>query len=122
MMASKARVFNDEQTLQLILKENSPHKIKRLGRTVQQFQKLTWDLVKYDIVVHGNHLKFEQNQNMKEILFSTGRHTIIAEASPLDSIWGIGISLKDATNGCEWKGENLLGKALMEVRDELLRC
>lgn len=45
------------------------------------------------------------------------------EASPYDRIWGIQLSADtpEAQNPFRWRGENLLGFALMEVRDELLR-
>ncbi len=75
---------------------------------------------KFDIVVNGNMLKFSQNEELKNFLLSTN-NKILAEASPYDKIWGIGIGQddKDAYNIDKWKGENLLGKALMKVREEL---
>lgn len=59
---------------------------------------------------------------MKEFLLSTG-DDILAEASPYDGVWGIQLSADspDAQNPCRWQGQNLLGFALMEVRDELRR-
>ncbi len=46
---------------------------------------------------------------------------MLGEASPVDNIWGIGMAKADENiyNPERWKGENLLGFALMEVRDEL---
>ena len=57
---------------------------------------------------------------MKSFLLSTG-NAILAEASPYDAVWGIGMDKKQAEKaGPEaWQGENLLGLALMEVRDML---
>lgn len=68
----------------------------------------------------GNKAKFSQNPTLKEFLLSTG-DSILAEASPYDSIWGIGLGWEDAEKGgvAQWRGENLLGCALMEVRDWL---
>ena len=69
-----------------------------------------------------NFEKFRQNPPLGEFLLSTG-NAVIVEASPVDRIWGIGLAADDerATNPLQWRGENLLGFALMEVRDRLGR-
>ncbi|RNA61045.1 NADAR family protein [Chryseobacterium nematophagum] len=120
MMAKKAKLFEDNQTLQDILKSDSPNQAKSLGRKVENFDFSIWDEHKYEIVKEGNLLKFSQNEALKEFLLSTN-DTILVEASPYDTIWGIGMleSDKRAVNPTLWNGENLLGFALMEVRDLL---
>ena len=62
--------------------------------------------------------KFSQNEKLKQFLLNT-KDKILAEASPHDKIWGIGMAEddKEILNPEKWKGENLLGKALMKVRD-----
>ncbi len=122
MMAGKARLFNDPETEEEILKANTPNQAKSLGRKVKNFDPKIWDTHKYEIVTQGNLLKFSQNQKFKEFLLSTGDKTLV-EASPYDRIWGIGMLETDnrAENPLLWNGENLLGFALMEVRDELRR-
>lgn len=120
MMASKARLFNDEETLREIMKAYSPADYKKLGRKVKGFDAIIWDEKKLDIVVEGNKAKFGQNPELKEFLLATG-DAILVEASPYDKIWGIGLDRETALNGSveDWNGENLLGCALMEVRDWL---
>ncbi|MGM9802730.1 MAG: NADAR family protein [Muribaculaceae bacterium] len=120
MMAEKARLFGDEATFSEIMSASTPSEYKQLGRKVSGFVAELWDAKKYDIVVKGNKAKFSQNHAMKEFLLSTG-DAILAEASPFDKIWGIGLDKEHAeTGGMElWQGENLLGCALMEVRDWL---
>jgi ribA/ribD-fused uncharacterized protein len=118
MMAMKAKVFKDETIMNKILEETSPIKIKKLGRLIKNFNEQIWDENKREIVFTGNYLKFNQNPELKEKLLETNGKQL-AEASPYDKIWGIGISEKDARGGKEWKGQNLLGKALMEVREIL---
>jgi ribA/ribD-fused uncharacterized protein len=121
MMAEKARLFGDIETENDILMSDSPAKIKALGRKVKNFDEEKWLKNRYGIVRKANLLKFSQNTDLKEFLLSTG-NKIIVEASPLDSIWGIALAKDhpDAEQPEKWKGLNLLGFALMEVRDELL--
>lgn len=120
MMAEKARLFKDSAVLSEILKSDNPEKIKKLGREIKGFNHELWDKNKYNIVIEGNLLKFSQDEYLKKILLETGRKVLV-EASPYDRIWGIGMSKSDP-DCCfpeKWKGENLLGFALMEVRDIL---
>lgn len=122
MMTGKAKLFNDQNVLEQILKAESPNQAKSLGRKVKNFNPNIWDKHKYEIVKQGNLLKFSQNEKFKDFLLSTD-DKILVEASPYDTIWGIGMLETDsrAANPLEWNGENLLGFALMEVRDELRR-
>ena len=96
--------------------------IKALGRKVEGFEQSVWDKYKYSIVLNGNYAKFIQNQDQLDFLLSTG-DKVLVEASPYDTIWGIGMQETDPQvhNPFLWKGENLLGFALMEVRNELRR-
>lgn len=120
MMAEKARLFKDADAEQKILNAPTPADAKKLGRLVKDFNPTTWDAKKFNIVVKGNLLKFSQYPKMKDFLLNTG-NSIIVEASPLDRIWGIGMGAnhEHAENPTLWKGHNLLGYALMEVRDQL---
>jgi hypothetical protein len=77
------------------------------------------------IVLEGTLLKFRQNAGLGEKLEATG-DKVIAEASPMDKVWGIGVGETKAGEMVErargeprWNGLNLLGKALMEARTVL---
>ncbi|MDI9340307.1 MAG: NADAR family protein [Sediminibacterium sp.] len=120
MMAGKARVFNDEAMLKAIVETESPASVKSLGRKVKNFDPAVWDKAKYEIVKQGNYLKFSQHPALKAFLLQTG-NAVIVEASPFDRIWGIGMAESDerANRPKDWNGQNLLGFALMEVRDRL---
>lgn len=120
MMANKALLFKDEEVYQEIMAANGPHDYKKMGRKIRGFEQESWDAPKYDIVVEGNKAKFSQNPELKEFLLST-EDSILVEASPYDKIWGIGLDRETAMKGSveQWQGENLLGCALMEVRDWL---
>lgn len=120
MMAEKARLFGDDPSREKIIQSEKPEAAKRLGRLIKNFDATTWDRRKFDIVIAGNYHKFSQHQALKNFLFST-KEAVLAEASPVDNIWGIGLAATDAAakNPAEWKGHNLLGYALMEVRNKL---
>ena len=121
MMAEKARVFNDEEVLSKILVTSNPKDIKALGREVKNFDAMKWSSVSKDIVVKGNLHKFAQNMDLFHFLHETG-NKVLVEASPYDTIWGIGMQESDEgiINPHNWKGLNQLGFALMEVRDDLI--
>ena len=120
MMMQKARLFGDDEIFNAIFFANSPREYKALGRKIKNFDDKVWNEHKYDIVVSGNKAKFSQNIDLKNYLLSTG-DAILVEASPYDRIWGIGIDKETAKAGSidDWKGQNLLGCALMDVRDYL---
>ena len=120
MMASKALLFDDNEVYQEIMEASNQHDYKKLGRKVRNFEPEPWDSKKSEIVVEGNKAKFSQNPELKEFLLSTS-DAILVEASPYDKIWGIGLDRETAMKGSveQWQGENLLGCALMEVRDWL---
>lgn len=120
MMAAKARLFGDHQTLAKILATTSPREHKALGRQVAGFVSETWERECLAIVVAGNRAKFSQNPDMRAALLATG-DKLLVEASPLDKVWGVGLRADDPRihDRSQWRGTNLLGEALMIVRAEL---
>ena len=122
LMFAKWKLFDptNMKLKQQILESTDPAVIKSLGRRVKNFYDNVWDQQKYYIMVDILKLKFSQNQELKTLLLSTG-DSILVEASSYDKIWGIGLNESDAkkTEIKNWPGENLLGKALMEVRSFL---
>ena len=120
MMAQKAVLFCDRENYERIMTSDQAKEIKALGREIRDFDQEKWDERKYPIVLKGNIAKFSQNEPLKEFLLETGG-AVLAEASPYDGIWGIRLAADDplAMDPKKWKGENLLGFALMETRDHL---
>lgn len=118
MMAEKAALFGDQDARARILKAPNPGAAKALGREVLGFDEALWVENRFDIVVRANRHKFEQNPDLQQFLLGTGSR-ILVEASPVDRIWGIGLAQDDekASNPNLWRGLNLLGFALMQVRD-----
>jgi ribA/ribD-fused uncharacterized protein len=121
MMAKKAELFVDNEILEKILLAKSPAEAKKLGRMVKNFDPEIWDEHKFEFVCEGNFHKFSQHPVLREFLIKTGDRVIV-EASPMDKIWGIGMKSDhpNIENPELWKGENLLGFALMEVRERFL--
>jgi ribA/ribD-fused uncharacterized protein len=124
MMYQKALLFNDPEVGAEVLTTTSPKTVKALGRKVRNFDEGVWVANRERIVRQGNVCKFtlavrpEDAVDLKAKLLATADKKLV-EASPLDRIWGVGFGPKNAeANRAKW-GLNLLGKALMEVREEL---
>lgn len=120
MMAGKARLFGDAAIAARILASDDPAEAKALGRKIAGFDETRWVEHRYALVVAGNLAKFEQNPALGAFLLATGERVLV-EASPVDAIWGIGLAADhaDATRPERWRGLNLLGFALMDVRARL---
>lgn len=120
MMAKKAVLFHDSATCEQIMQATNPEQQKDLGRTVCGYNQDLWDQHKYGIVWYANYLKFTQHKDLRQRLLATG-DKILAEASPVDLVWGIGFrdSAPEALQPDQWRGQNLLGKILMSIRTAL---
>lgn len=127
MMACKAEIFEDEASLEEILEAEDPRTQKALGRQVEDFDGDYWEEDEdngrprcWNIVWRGNMAKFSQNKHLLDALLAT-KDTCLAEASPYDRIWGIGLRANDrrAQNRENWQGRNWLGEVLNSVRSFL---
>jgi hypothetical protein len=118
MMAEKARLFGDEAALARVLAKDDPAAAKAAGRGVRGFDEATWRRHRFEIVVRGNRAKFAQHAALHAFLAGTGDQVLV-EASPVDAVWGIGLAANDprAQDPARWRGLNLLGFALMTVRE-----
>lgn len=120
MMYKKAVYFKDKHTAEKILKTDDVAIIKALGRIVANYNENCWNGVRQIVVFEGLVAKFSQNPDLKKRLKGTG-NALLAECAVNDKIWGIGLSMTDPDrfNIYKWKGQNLLGYALTEVRKRL---
>lgn len=120
MMYRKAVCFGDTGIAGQILACDDVARIKALGRLVSGYDENRWNGVRQIVVYEGLCAKFSQNEELKEKLKATG-NAFLAECAVKDRIWGIGLSMKDANrlDQTKWRGQNLLGYALMMVRDRL---
>ena len=122
MMYHKALLFGDLETADKILKTVHPRDVKRLGRLVKNYDDSVWSEKRFDVVLNGNILKFSQNPELLDDL-KKYKNKIFVEASPYDTIWGIGLHYDDdrILNESLWCGQNLLGKVINRVIDILIK-
>lgn len=122
MMYRKALLMGDDEIAKEVLSTPDPKSVKALGRKVRNWNEDLWVKNRERIMFDGCLAKFSapENAKMHAELLSTG-NKVIAEASPYDKIWGIGMRSTDkgADEVRKWKGLNLLGATLMKVRDTL---
>lgn len=120
MMYQKAVVFEDFKTAEEILRTQNVAIIKQYGRQVSNYNDVIWNGIRQIVIYKGLLAKFSQNETLCDNLRNTGS-AILAECAVMDRIWGIGLSMKD-TNRFDmnkWNGQNLLGFAIMQVREQL---
>jgi ribA/ribD-fused uncharacterized protein len=100
---------------------SQPSAAKAIGRQVANFDERLWDAAVADVARAALLAKFRAHPDLGRELLATGRRRI-AEASPQDAIWGIGTDAQDpdAQDPSKWRGRNVLGAALEQVR-EILR-
>lgn len=120
MMYCKAVCFQDDAVASQILKTGDAAQIKALGRTVSGYNEHQWSGVRQITVYEGLIQKFSQNEYLRTALLNTG-DAVLAECAVKDRIWGIGLSMTDAKryDMSQWKGQNLLGYALMMAREKI---
>ena len=120
MMYQKAVTFNDNDIADEILKTSDVRKIKEFGRKVKGYNNTIWNGIRQIVIYNGLLEKFSQNEELKKHLLST-ENNYLAECAVQDKIWGIGLSMDDKRRFdiSQWQGQNLLGFALMRVRNDL---
>ena len=120
MMYKKAVCFGDKDMADKILATDDVAEIKAFGRLVANYNESYWNGVRQIVVFEGLTAKFSQNEDLKAKLKATD-NSILAECAVKDRIWGIGLSMNnpDRLQIDKWKGQNLLGYALMMVRERL---
>lgn len=120
MMAEKATLFGDLDACSAIMATKEPANQKAIGRRVNRFDHSEWQKIARVVVYRANLAKFSQHADLGQWLMNTG-DKVIVEASPEDSIWGIGLHESDnaAWDTETWRGLNWLGIAIMQVRADL---
>ena len=97
----------DKEHHEKIREAKTPDEAKQLGKSIKN--RSDWEEIKSDVMFNGVYAKFTQNEELKKLLLSTGDR-IIHEHTRKDKVWG----------WYDWKGEDRLGRILMEVRKKIL--
>ena len=121
MMYHKVMMFKKYELADQIMKTTDPAICKKIARQkFPEFDSDLWEKTCQTVVKRGIKAQFSQNEDILKILLST-ENKLLAECSPYDKKWGIGIDIGDPNRTCisKWQGKNLLGRTLMEVRQEL---
>jgi len=118
MTYQKALTFHDAASAARILAARTPAEANALGRAVAGYDKHVWRARREQVARDGNWLKFSQVDECRRALLDSG-DKVIVEASPSDRVWGIGFAADEAQGREDEWGENVLGRALMEVRARL---
>ncbi len=116
----KAQMFKDVEAAEEILKVDDPVKQKDLGKKVKNFEKEVWERDCPEALTRGLLQKFLTNPACKQFLKET-ENTTLAECNKHDRLFGIGLPLSSGEKGnvASWKGQNYLGKMLMDVRSKV---
>jgi ribA/ribD-fused uncharacterized protein len=116
---SREHYFQSQKTLNVtdqrhVIQAKNPGLAKLYGRHVTL--RSDWETIKFEVMVNGIRLQAEQDDRFRQMLLATGQRKI-CEDSPSDGIWGCREIERGRAAG---PGLNLLGKALMQVRDEMI--
>lgn len=120
LMYGKAVVFKDEEMQQAILATHDVSEIKQYGRQVKGYNETVWNGLRQLVLYRGLVLKFSQNEELRQKLIATGNKMLV-ECARTDKIFSCGISIKDPMrlDMSKWSGKNLLGFALIDLREQL---
>lgn len=117
--AMKAKEFEDTEMLDKIVKAKTPKAVKAMGKKVKNFVKEVWDAKRDEIMRTGVRSKFIQHPELRKQLLETGDRQI-GEADARNLYWGIGtaVTSEKSKHPDKWRGQNKMGKLLMELRTE----
>ena len=121
LVAEKAEFMGDSQAAKSVRGAKSLEDVRHIENGIANADRELWDQYQYSVMLNLNWSKFSQNRALRQALLATGEAVLVCHDS--DSVWGTGLAPEspDVRDPQRWSGHNLLGFALMEVRDELRR-
>ena len=120
IQSQKAKLFSDHQAFTDIMRSEDAREMQKRGKRIRGYNDEQWKAKVPEIIQECVSAKVYQNVEVRDYLLKTGTKQI-GEGSP-NQLFGVGLHISDPKilNPQEWKGGNLMGKVLMEVRSELL--
>jgi ribA/ribD-fused uncharacterized protein len=119
-MYRKCTLFGDKASAIAVLASDDTAKQQAIGRKASGYIQPVWEGIRQMVVLRGLMAKFSQNKDLKKKLLSTG-DAYLVECAGSDKVWACGRRLTEdeRLNASSWTGTNILGFALMEVRNML---
>ncbi len=120
IMFQKCMIFGDEASAKAVLATDDPETQQAIGRNAKGYVGAVWAGQRQLVAVRGLLVKFNQNEDLKQKLLDTG-DSYLVECAHSDTIWACGVRLNEDErfDAGKWRGQNILGFALMEVRSIL---
>ena len=118
--AELAKVFNDQESLQKIMIADTPEEVSyELDDVPGEENQAKWNDNIKQLLYDVNIAKFNQYPELVTRLLET-KTAVLGAYIPNDNLIGIGMSLDNiqSKNPINWTGQNLLGKALMDIREK----
>lgn len=118
--AELAKVFNDQENLQRIMIADTPEEVSyELDDVPGDENQAKWNDNIKQLLYDVNIAKFNQYPELVTRLLET-KTAVLGAYIPNDNLIGIGLSLDNiqSKNPINWTGQNLLGKALMDIREK----
>ncbi len=120
IMYRKCMLFGDVESAEMVMKTDDPALQQDIGRKAKGYNDVVWSASRQAIALNGILEKFRQNEILRELLKAT-EDAVLVECAWSDKLWacGVGINSEDRMDISKWRGGNILGFTLMEVRNQL---
>lgn len=118
--SEKAAYFGDCEKAQHIAAEARPSRCKKMAYEIKNFDTKAWQSVARQVMLRAVLAKFRQNTPARQKLLGTG-DALLVYATPFGQYWATGLEISDNRHiePEKWRGRNVLGSILIEVREIL---
>ena len=118
-LRQKCLYFEDMETAQRIMRTSDPGRMKAFSHHIKGLDEIKWRSQAKNVMEKACHLKFSQNEVLKQKLLSS--RGALVEANGRDKYFSCGLSLANPSilETSKWEGENILGQVLTSLREVL---